>query len=119
MALSTLWLAVVISFHFASSAHLVNHVAMALDNNYVIGATLDTLFQRKASPFSAESFAAFEKKWNEIRKKEPTSRGKFDFRSKVVDSQKEKLKALGVDVGLDVSYMKFSVCFTVALYPLL
>ena len=86
-------------------------VSVPSSNNWEIGATLNSNFERKASPFTQETMKQFQDAW--IARKERgdyDAAGTFKMTTRLVQSQEDKLEAIGVEGSLSLSYMMFSVC---------
>ena len=86
-------------------------VDVPASNNWEIGATLDTNFGRKANPFTADTTDAFIAKWNELKEAgQWDAFGVFEMTTRLVQSQEDKLEAIGVEGQLEASFTMFSVC---------
>ena len=87
----------------------VVHLDSGNEHNVVgVGMTLDSFLRSgMPSPFTAESLAAFQDKWES---KDFQTVGSFSMQSDVVTSMDEKIEMLDMGGSLSVSYLMFSVC---------
>ena len=97
----------------ASSGQRVETVVMRTSNNWEVGMTLDANFGRKPSPFTEETMAEFQSAWNQFKEDGKWDQnGAFEMTCDLVQSQEDKMEAIGVEGSLKMSYMMFSVCLS-------
>ena len=97
----------------SSSGQHAETVVMKTSNNWEVGMTLDENFGRAASPFTEESMAEFQSAWKQFKEEgEWDQNGQFEMTTRLVQSQEEKMEAIGVTGSLKLSYMMFSVCLS-------
>merc|ERR1719295_1580103 len=91
------------------SGQNVMTVSMPSSNNWEIGMTMDSNFARKPSPFTEETMDAFQSAWREkMENGNYDAFGKFKMTTRLVQSQEDKLEAIGVEGSMEMSYMMFS-----------
>jgi len=84
-------------------------VNMPKSNNWEIGMTMDLNFVKAQSPFTADSFEVFQKEWEEKKENDDYDTfGTFEMTSRLVQSQQDKLEAIGVEGSLEASFAMFS-----------
>ena len=93
------------------SGQKVMTVSMPSSNNWEIGMTMDSNFARKPSPFTQKTMDAFQSAWDKKKNAGNWDQfGKFEMMTRLVQSQEDKLEAIGVEGSMEMSYMMFSVC---------
>ena len=111
---SILFLLVAFSPRSVSALDSAMAVNMPQTNNFQIGMTVDRQFRTGyASPFTKASMEAFEAEWE---RQEWEQRGTFTMTTDIVSNIHEFREALDIDSSLSVSFMEFSVCWTVSEY---
>ena len=87
-------------------------VNMPTSNNWEIGMTMDLNFVGgKPSPFTADSFAVFQADWEQKKENgDYDASGTFEMTTRLVQSQEDKMEALGVEASLETSFAMYSVC---------
>merc|ERR1712087_871113 len=99
--------AVIVQRAFSSVDRTVMTINMAESNNWVIGTTLDTMFNSGLpSPFTEDSFEAFQAVWD--NKTEWLQLGTWTMTSDIVSSQSDAVETLDIDGSLSLSYMAIS-----------
>lgn len=87
----------------------ITTVNMDQSNNWVIGMTLDAMLHSgPASPFTDDSFAAFQAVWDNENQTEWVQQGTWEMTSEIVSSQDEAVEAMDISGSLSVSYMAFT-----------
>ena len=93
------------------SGQNVMTVSMPSSNNWEIGMTMDSNFGKKPSPFTEETMDAFQSAWREkMENGNYDAFGSFKMMTRLVQSQEDKLEAIGVEGSMKTSFMMFSVC---------
>ena len=94
----------------SDAVHLMT-VSMPSWNNWEIGMTMDSNFARMSNPFTYETLDAFQSAY-ETKKEEGKwdQSGMFQMTARLVESEEDKLRTIGVEESMELSYMMFSVC---------
>lgn len=87
----------------------ITTINLAESNNLVFGMTLDAMLHSgPPSPFTADSFAAFQAVWDNENQTEWLQLGTWKMTTDIVTSQDEAVEAMDISGSLSVSYMAFT-----------